>query len=386
MTYLQLFLVVSLPLMGLVYALLGGLKLPLAERLQLDEARVGRLVGAFGMMVGPTIMACGFLTDAVGRKGVFVTGMALIALAVFMLAKARTYKAVFVAVLLLGAGWSGTVNVANVLMRISVPQERLTQAMNFYDFIFGFGAFAAPFILGLLLKRRGFGNGLSLLGGLMLVPVVMGVGAPMNPDVAAGPATAAAGLGSLFSSKLFWVAGLAFLFYVPIESSVAGWATTLVTKQGPGGERAAALALSGFWFAFMGSRLLVAGVGLHGYERAFIFYLAIACVLLMILLVTARGRLPVVGAVILCGSACGPVFPTLIGVYLTGVDAGLLGRAVGFFFAFASIGWTLIPALIGMAARKTDDIQRGFRVSVASAVVFAALSGLLWTMKEVRIY
>ena len=39
-TYLQAFLVLTLPVMGLVYALLGGLKLPLAERLGLDEGRV----------------------------------------------------------------------------------------------------------------------------------------------------------------------------------------------------------------------------------------------------------------------------------------------------------------------------------------------------------
>ena len=384
MTYLQVFLVVALPLMGLVYALLGTLKLPLAERLQLDEARVGRLVAGFGMMVGPTIMACGFLTDALGAKGVFVAGMAAIAAAVFLLSKGRGYAAATVAVLLLGAGWSATVNVGNVLMRVSVvDQANLTRWMNFYDCIFGFGAFTAPFILGFLIKRAGFAAGLSILAGVMLVPAAMGMGANMSmpaaaTDVAAPPA---AGLGALFTSKMFWIAGLAFLFYVPIESSVAGWATTLVTKQGPGSERMASIALSGFWLAFMGSRLIVSLTGVHGKELAFLLILSLACVALMLALVAFRGKEAVAGIVVLCGAICGPVFPTLIGVYLGGVDASLLGRAVGFFFAFASIGWTVLPACIGIVARKTDSIQRGFTVAVASAILFAVLAGTLVTLK-----
>ena len=383
MTYLQVFLVVALPLMGLVYALLGTLKLPLAERLQLDEARVGRLVAGFGMMVGPTIMACGFLTDALGPKGVFVGGMLAIALAVFLLSKGRGYAAATVAVLLLGAGWSATVNVGNVLMRISVTGESLTRAMNFYDCIFGFGAFTAPFVLGFLLKRAGFGAGLSILAVVMLVPAAMGIWANMSP---AAPATAevaaavpAAGLGSLFTSKVFWIAGLAFLFYVPIESSIAGWATTLVTKQGPGGERVASIALSGFWLAFMGSRLIVSIFGVHGKELYFLLGLSLACVALMLAVVACRGREAMAGVVVLCGAICGPVFPTLIGVYLGGVDASLLGRAVGFFFAFASIGWTVLPACIGMVARKADSIQRGFTVAVASAILFSIFAGALLT-------
>ena len=374
MTYLQLFLVVTLPLMGLVYALLGALKLALAQRLSLDEGKVGRLVAGFGMMVGPTIMACGFLTDALGRKGVFVGGMAAIAVAVFLLARGRTYAAAAAAVLLLGAGWSGTVNVGNVLMRISVSQENLTRAMNFYDCVFGFGAFATPFVLGLLLKRLGYAAGVALLGVLMLVPLALAVFADMGES---GASASSASLGALFQSRTFWLAGLAFLFYVPIESSVAGWATTLVARQGPGGERAASLALSGFWLAFMGSRLLVSITGVHGHERPFLLGLALACVALMLALVGFRGRVPVAAVVGLCGLVCGPVFPTLIGVYLTGVDASLLGRAVGFFFAFASIGWTALPAGIGAVARRTDDIQRGFTVAVASAILFAVFAGFL---------
>lgn len=380
MTYLQFFLVVSLPLMGFVYALLGGLKLPLAARLKLDEARVGKLVAAFGLMVGPTIMACGFLTDAVGRKGVFLAGMTAVAAGIFVLARGTSYRSAVLAVLLLGAGWSAAVNVGNVLMRISVPAASQTQAMNFYDCIFGFGAFVSPFVLGLLLKRFDFSRGLVLLAGLMLVPVALGIGAPMNPD---GPqaAGALADVGSLFTSKLFWIAGLAFLFYVPIESSVAGWATTLVTKQGPGGERTASLALSGFWMSFMGSRLLMSQLPVEKREKAILFGLALACIALMVLLVFLRGRLPVAVLVVGTGLVCGPVFPTLITVYLTGVDASLLGRAVGFFFAFASVGWTVLPALIGAVARRSGDLQRGFGVAAASAVAFAVFAVLLFRLR-----
>ena len=50
--------------MGMAYALVGGLKLSLAERLQIDEGKVGRLIGRFGTMFGPTILLCGFLTAA----------------------------------------------------------------------------------------------------------------------------------------------------------------------------------------------------------------------------------------------------------------------------------------------------------------------------------
>src|SRR5436190_22096012 len=113
-TYLQWFLIIALPLMGLVYAFLGGIKLALAERLNLDEGKVGGLVSGFGMMVGPTILGCGFLTDSLGRKTVYLAGAVMVVAAIFILANTRTYKAALVAVLLLGAGWSATINVANV--------------------------------------------------------------------------------------------------------------------------------------------------------------------------------------------------------------------------------------------------------------------------------
>ena len=123
-TYLQIFLTASLPIMGLAYALVGGLKLSLVDRLQIDEGKVGRLVGGFGTMFGPTILLCGFLTDAVGRKGVWLAGSAAVAVSILMLARTRTYRGALVAVVLLGIGWAAQVNVSNVLMRVAVPADR----------------------------------------------------------------------------------------------------------------------------------------------------------------------------------------------------------------------------------------------------------------------
>lgn len=379
-TYLQVFLVVALPLMGLVYALLGGIKLPLAERLGLDEGKVGGLVSGFGMMVGPTILICGFLTDTLGRKGVFLTGAALVVAAVVLFATTRSFTGALVAVLLLGAGWSATINVGNVLMRVSVADpKRLVQAVNFFDCIFGLGAFATPMFLGLLLKKLKYTGALFAVAALSALPIVLGLGAEMNPD--AHPAAAAgapvdSGLGTLLTSAAFWIPALAFLFYAPLETSVAGWATTIVTRQGAEGDEATrklgAGALSGFWLCFTGSRLLVA-LTAHGVRPQVMLQVAsLVCLGLMIGIALLRGRVPAAVLVVLCGLAFGPVFPTLMSVLLSSVPPATMGRAVGFFFAFASVGWTVIPMLIG-AVTKRSNIQRGFLVAAASAVVFVGL-------------
>jgi fucose permease len=90
----------------------------------------------------------------------------------------------------------------------------------------------------------------------------------------------------------------------------------------------------------------------------------------MLFTVFLRGRPASIAAVILSGLAFGPVFPTMMGIVLLSVPADTMGRAVGLFFFFASVGWTVIPALIGMVAKRTDNIQRGFAVAAASGAVF----------------
>ncbi|HLF94539.1 MAG TPA: hypothetical protein VJB14_13835 [Planctomycetota bacterium] len=417
--YLQVFLTISLPIMGLAYALVGGLKIHLVERLQLDEGKVGKLVGGFGTMFGPTILLCGFLTDSLGRKGVWLVGSVAVALAVLIFAKTRTFRGALIAVLLLGIGWAAQVNVGNVLMRVAVPPDtteqdaikariakaepaaeaglkkelkeaedhekrRLVWAANFFDFVFGFGALITPVMLAVVFRKLGYEKGLVLLTLICSLPVIMGVFANMGK----APATTdEVGLSMLLGKPWFWVLGFAFLFFVPLETSVGGWATTLVLRNTPKevpeeqAKKVASFALTGFWLGFTGSRLIVSILGSFGYmtkilgetnEQRLLLIMAVCCLALMLSIVFLRGRKAAIGAVLLSGLACGPVFPTMMAVVLLSVPPQMMGRAVGMFFFFASIGWTVIPALIGMVARKTDNIQKGFAVASASAAIFLA--------------
>ena len=368
-TYLQWFLIVALPLMGVVYAFLGGIKLALAERLQLDEAKVGGLVAGFGMMVGPTIMACGFLTDAIGRKWVFIPGAALVVIALLILSRTTTYRGAAIGSLLLGAGWSATINVGNVLMGEAGDPAKLTQRMQFTDFLFGLGAFLTPMIIGVLLRKTGYSRTVSILAAISAIPILMGLPAVMDFAHAAGKVTGT--LGQLFSSKIFWLTSLAFLFYVPLESSVAGWATTIVSRHAPpgGNGRLASFALMAFWLCFTGSRLVVAIAGIEQGREVMLVCLSLAAVAVIFGIVLLPGQMTAVGLVIAAGLIFGPTFPILISKIFAAAPPGVEGRAVGFFFAFGSVGWTFIPRLIGHVASKSN-IQRGFMVAGASSVVF----------------
>src|SRR5437870_3276389 len=111
----QAMMVTALLVSGMVAALLGSIKLPLAGRLKIDEVRVGGLISAFGFTLIPVIFLAGFLTDHVGKHAVFLAGSLLLAVSLGLLARAATYRVALVGVLLMSAAWALLINVVNVL-------------------------------------------------------------------------------------------------------------------------------------------------------------------------------------------------------------------------------------------------------------------------------
>jgi MFS family permease len=373
-------------------ALLGSVKVALAKRLEIDEARVGGLVSMFGFAMIPVMLVMGFLTDLLDKQAVVLTGAFLIVLSLGVLSRAGKYGLALLAVLLLSAGWSALVNVLNVLM-IPAFGGSPTYAMNLGNFFFGLGAFATPLAVVFLLKRVGFASAvlalcvvplLTLLGALAVdfdalqtegqdeaAAVEASVAGEPDSEPAVQAAASDPGIGALLVDPVMWLCALALLFYAPMEATMAAWATTFLGDLGTSEGRASFL-LSGFWLAFMASRLatalIVSVVGLPpGGDTMLITGLSVLCIAVWAGSVFSVNRAMAGAMVVLAGLVFGPTFPTIIGVLMGHVDPALGGRAVGLFFAIGGIGWSLIPMAIGAYARKTS-VQKAFMIAVGAAV------------------
>jgi len=156
---------------------------------------------------------------------------------------------------------------------------------------------------------------------------------------------------------------------------MAAWATTYLGNKGVS-EGAAAGLLSGYWLAYVASRLVAAYALPGGSEAAVILALAALCVGIWAVVVMSRGRAIAAAMVVAAGFVFGPIFPTLMAVLLGHFDKALHGRAVGLLFAVGGLGWTAIPMLIGAYAQR-KGVQRGFLMAAASAVGLAAIAFIL---------
>jgi len=358
--------IVALLVSGMGVALLGSIKVPLAARLDIDEARVGGLVSLFGFTLIPVILAAGFLTDLMGRQVVLVAGSLLLAASLGLLARARRYPMALAAVVLMSAGWALGINVGNVLTPLAFPGD-LAHATNLANVFFGIGAFITPLATAYLVRRTTLGLALGLFAGLAMLPALLALGIDFT---AFAPATqpgdiAASGTSALLRDPIMWLCGFALFFYGPLEASLGAWTTTYLGEQGHR-ESTAAGFLSGFWLAFMASRLITAFTLSHGREGPLLVILSMASMAVLGAMVLARGR-PVSALLVLAaGAVFGPIFPTLLAILLGHFAPSLHGRAVGMLFAIGGIGWTSIPILLGAVAGRSG-VRRALAVAVAAA-------------------
>jgi fucose permease len=382
MSLLQAAWISGLLVCGMGVALLGSVKVALARRLEMDEVKVGGLVSMFGFAMIPVMLIMGFLTDLLDKKLVVVAGALLIAASLVVLARTRRYWAALLAVLLLSAGWSGLVNVLNVLMQAAFGGNP-TYAMNLGNFFFGLGAFLTPLAIAYLLRKAGFVAAVLVLAVVAVVPGVLACS--VDFAALAGPAhpQAKPDMGALLVDPIMWLTAIALLFYAPMEATMGAWTTTYLGEKGVS-ETVASTMLSGFWLAFMVSRLatalIVSACPLSASGTSFLIIgLSVFCAVVWLGTVLSPSRGVACLMPILAGLAFGPTFPTIIGVLTGHVHESVAGRAVGLFFMVGGVGWSVIPILIGAYARRAS-LQKAFLIAVAAGV------GLIVTAIALRPY
>jgi len=369
---------------GLGAALLGSVKLALARKLEMDEARVGGLISVFGLAMIPVILSAGFITDHVGKRPVVIGGCLLMAASLIVLGAARKYWSALVGIVLLSAAWAALINVINPVAVIAFGGSR-AYAMNLACFFFGTGAFLTPLAVGFLLCRVGLRRALLFLSGALLVPVVLAALADFSPlaaaaETPAGGDASVPGLGTLLRDPVMWLCTLAFLFYGPLEAATGAWTTTYLRDNGVS-EGSASSLLSVFWLSYTASRLATAlgvkALGLPaGGEAVMILVFAAAAVAALSGIVWGRGRGWAIAMVVAAGIIFGPIFPTLMAVLLGHFEPAVHGRAVGLLFSIGGIGTVTIPAAMGAYAKRTS-VQRGFLIAVGSAAALTAVALIL---------
>jgi fucose permease len=368
---------------GMVLALLGSLKLSLSKRLHLGEGRVGVLLSAFNFALMPMMLLTGLLIDRYGVRWVLILASCVTAVAVVSLGVNPTYRRAFVGVLLAGLGSAGLSTASIVLMpKAFYSMREASAAQNLGNVFFALGAIVTPVLTDLLLRTFEFRRCVAVIATLCLVPALL---ASITDRAALELTPGHADLDRLFVDKALWLAAAVFFLYAPLEAAINVWTTTYLTDLGQS-ERKAAWVLTGFWAAFLASRL-VAALALHhwpGLGRGWDFVLLVLPALLVAVVLgnlagTASGAAAGRGTLLL-GFLLGPIFPTLVGSLFQRLNDEKVygfGTAYGALFAVGSLGSLVLAPLIGARATRRS-VQTALRIPMVigigltlAALVFA---------------
>src|SRR4051794_17303032 len=205
---------------GVIAAMLGTILPDLSQRFKLTPAQNGAI--AFAQALGLIIASVGVgpLIDNEGKKVGLVLGLALIAIALFLLPRSKSYGNIRIYMFLLGLGGGIIVTGANALAS-DVNEAQRASTLNLLNLFFGLGGLATPFISANLLRNDSF-KLCNLAAVLAAITLVVHVIAPIPPPTGARGFVFSQAGGLLGSPVLWLLAGFLFL-YVAIEVGVWNW-------------------------------------------------------------------------------------------------------------------------------------------------------------------
>ncbi|MCP5114049.1 MAG: MFS transporter [bacterium] len=354
---------------GMVVAFIGSIKLRLAERLSIDDARFGRLIAVWQVTSLVTMLLVGPLLDQFGHRPILILGFLIVALSILLFATSVNMNVIFCASFLLGVGGSCVNAGGNTLLPAAIDPDNPAAASNLGNVFFGLGAFVMPFIIAYLFERMSFRGALSVFAVVAAVAVVPAALASY-PQVSSGFELSTAV--DLTGNTAVWIAALCLFCYIGLEVSMASWTTTYLRDVG-WNEKRSGLLFSAFWVAMMIGRLATSRFVTTEIGRATIQ--TVVCVAATLILVMTLTRRRGVGAfcVVLLGFCFAPIFPTTVGLTFARFEPALYGSVFALIFAVGLAGSSVVPAAIGSVS-KQRSISTGMRILVALAVVLFLLA------------
>jgi len=350
---------------GMIAAMLGSILPDLSKRFSLTPAQNGTIAmtQAIGLVIGSLLQ--GPLIDLQGKKVGMVLGLGLIALALFLLPRAKGFGSIRLYMLILGVGGGIIVAGANALVN-DVKTDNPTALFNGFNTFFGLGGIATPFIAANLLGGNSF-RLCNLTAALTVatlalhsatdMPVPTGVVQFQFSDVP-----------SLLSNPSLFLPAMLLFLYVAAEVGVWNWLVKHLIAQGIPEKKALNILSFGFALGLLAGRLVVAVIPPIP-TNTLLMVSSIMIAVTTYLMLQFKDVNLAWAMVFLAGVAMAPVFPTAISLVAAKFPTGT-ATAIG---AAVTCGWLGLvassPIIGGVAGGEATGLKKALLLLPAAAAL-----------------
>ncbi|MFZ0746740.1 MAG: MFS transporter [Terracidiphilus sp.] len=331
---------------GMIAAMLGTILPDLSDRFRLTPAQNGTIafMQALGLMVAS--LCVGPLLDNEGDKIGLVLGLALIAIALFVLPRSPGFRSIVFLLFLLGVGGGIVVTGANALVS-GVSEAHRATALNLVNLFFGLGGWATPFISANLFKRNWVRLCYTVASLTVLTLAVQAVAKMPAPSGVASFVLADAG--PVLGRPLLFMLGLFLFLYVSCEVGVWNWLPRHLIAQGIPESRALNILSLGFALGLLIGRLGVSPILIRVPETSVTLAASIAMAATTFLMLRTNKPAAAFALVFIAGLSMAPVFPTTLAI-VGNTFPRMTGTAIGFVITCGWAGLAVSSRLIGAIA------------------------------------
>ncbi len=360
---------------GMIAAMLGTILPELSDRFHLTPSQNGAIAfaQALGLMIAS--LAVGPLLDSEGDKIGLILGLACIALALFLLPRARGFGGIVMLLFLLGVGGGIVVTGANSLVS-GVSEAHRATALNLVNLFFGLGGLATPFISANLFKRNWSRLCYSVAALTVAALAVNSFTRMPAPAGASGFVLSQAA--PILGRPLLLMLGFFLFLYVSCEVGVWNWLPRHLIAQGIPESKALNILSLGFALGLLAGRVGIAPILIH--VPAIEVTLASSIAMAISTLLMLRTDKPSLAAalVFVAGLSMAPVFPTVLAITGTAFPQ-MPGTAIGFVITCGWAGLAVSSPLIGaMAGGDPLRLKKALLLIPEFAVVMIFLNLGIW--------
>lgn len=144
-----------------------------AERLGLNEGKIGLALTIVALVQIFVIFFSGKLSDHIGRKAVITPGCIILAISLFMLSQISNYSSLIITCLIMGIGIGICGPISSAYVADIIPREYYSIGMGTYRAISDLGFVIGPVFLGWLSDIKGFNFALIINSLFLLLSTII---------------------------------------------------------------------------------------------------------------------------------------------------------------------------------------------------------------------